>query len=260
MITNVSYVRYQDSSGGTPAGYTGTWICEYIEDANPEPESPWITVTKEDFDVLMETQAEEYNTMRAAAELAARKLTTVIDIRAQAIKFLNQWYDAYHFLRMQIWRTDDADASATGKALVLSIRAWVDSIDTYVMTLANTVMSGGIVTPDFPANIGNPPYTFDQVFVSIKTPTFTSHPSNVTVVDPLPATFMVTTTGYSTRTYQWQRSNDGGTTWSNIVGATSASYTLNPTASGDNGAKFRCKCSVGVLAVATSNVATLTII
>ncbi len=57
-------------------------------------------------------------------------------------------------------------------------------------------------------------------------------------VTPTKATNLTT----ATFTYQWQKSTDGGTTWANISGATSATYstaTLNDTSG--NGAKFRAK-------------------
>src|SRR6185312_16333401 len=46
-------------------------------------------------------------------------------------------------------------------------------------------------------------------------------------------TWSPTPTGFA---YQWQRSTDGGTTWSNISAATTSSYTV---AAGDLGAQIR---------------------
>lgn len=63
-------------------------------------------------------------------------------------------------------------------------------------------------------------------------PTITVQPASVTVTAPASATFSVTATGTGPLSYQWRR---GGV---NISGATSASYTLSPTATSDNAAVF----------------------
>ena len=89
-------------------------------------------------------------------------------------------------------------------------------------------------------------------------PTITTQPASLTLTAPAAATFTGAATGLPTPTYQWQRSNDGGTTWSDISGATSAAYSLASTSASDNGAKFRLVASNGIGTAATSAVATLT--
>ena len=63
-------------------------------------------------------------------------------------------------------------------------------------------------------------------------------------------------------TYQWQRSDDGGSNWVDIGGATSPSYTT-PTATyaDDNADQYRCKLdATGSASPAYTNAATLTVI
>lgn len=69
------------------------------------------------------------------------------------------------------------------------------------------------------------------------------------------ASFVCKASG-DTVTYQWQRSNDG-TTWTNISGATSTTYTLTA-AKTDDGAMFRCVATDRESNSLTSNSATLT--
>lgn len=58
---------------------------------------------------------------------------------------------------------------------------------------------------------------------------------------------------------QWQRQAPGSTTWSDIAGATSTSYTLT-TRLADNGAKFRCVATIPYAGLtATTTEATLTV-
>lgn len=83
-------------------------------------------------------------------------------------------------------------------------------------------------------------------------PVITSHPSDLTVSEGSPAIFSVSATGTPPLTYQWQRNN------SNILGQTSASYTLQGTTLSDNGATFRCLVT-NARGFATSNSATLTV-
>ena len=65
-------------------------------------------------------------------------------------------------------------------------------------------------------------------------------PVSQTVTPGETATFSVTASGAGTLSYQWQKSTDGGTTWADISGATSDSYTTPATAKTDNGSQYRC--------------------
>jgi len=49
--------------------------------------------------------------------------------------------------------------------------------------------------------------------------------------------------GVGALTYQWQISTDGGTTWTDITGATSASYTTPALTLSDSGSRYRCATS-----------------
>lgn len=71
------------------------------------------------------------------------------------------------------------------------------------------------------------------------TPTFVGQPANQTVAVGATATFSVTVTGIPAPTVQWQVSTDGGNTWTDIPGATSASYTTSAAVNGDNGNRYR---------------------
>jgi hypothetical protein len=64
------------------------------------------------------------------------------------------------------------------------------------------------------------------VTVTVHNPiVFTTQPQNVTVCQNGNATFTVAATG-TVQTYQWQVSTNGGGTWTNIAGATSATLSL----------------------------------
>ncbi len=89
----------------------------------------------------------------------------------------------------------------------------------------------------------------------------TTQPSPQAICTPQPATFSVGATGTGL-TYQWQISTVANPTFTNIVGATSASYTTPATTFSMNGNQYRVNilstCSPTVPLV--SNAATLTII
>jgi hypothetical protein len=85
-------------------------------------------------------------------------------------------------------------------------------------------------------------------------PNITTHPTNQAVTAPDPATFTVTATGNPALTYRWRK--DG----TDINGATSNSYTLNPTSfANDNGAQFDVVVS-NTQGSVTSQTATLTVL
>ncbi|MEO8523779.1 MAG: hypothetical protein ABI460_03570 [Caldimonas sp.] len=88
-------------------------------------------------------------------------------------------------------------------------------------------------------------------------PTVTTQPANQSVIEPATATFNVTAGGTAPLAYQWQRLVAG--TWTDIAGATGASYTTPATVrANDDGAQFRVVIGNAVNSV-TSNAATLTV-
>jgi hypothetical protein len=89
-------------------------------------------------------------------------------------------------------------------------------------------------------------------------PAFTNQPANLTVTAGQTATFAIVASGTAPLSYQWQRSNDNGTTWNTVSGASSASYTTAVCGTSDNGARFRC-VATNAAGNATSNAAALTV-
>jgi hypothetical protein len=88
-------------------------------------------------------------------------------------------------------------------------------------------------------------------------PTITESPSNQTVVTGNTATFTAAATGDPTPTVQWQVSTNGGSSWSDISGATNTTYSFTA-ASGDNGNQYRAVFTNSA-GSATSGAATLTV-
>lgn len=69
-------------------------------------------------------------------------------------------------------------------------------------------------------------------------PQVTTQPSGQTVTSGQPVTFTAAASGYPAPSVQWQVSSGGGSTWSNVPGATSASLSFTA-APADNGASYR---------------------
>ncbi len=91
-------------------------------------------------------------------------------------------------------------------------------------------------------------------------PTVTTQPTNQTASAGATTTFTTAATGNPTPTVQWQVSSNGGSTWSNISGATSNSYTTPATTASDNGNQYQAVFSNGAGPAATTNPATLTVL
>ncbi len=90
----------------------------------------------------------------------------------------------------------------------------------------------------------------------ISEPVFTTQPSSQTVPSGGTAVFNVAVSGTPAPSLSWERSNDGGATWSLIPGATSSIYSLvvGPT---DTRAEFR-SIAANSVAITNSLPATLT--
>ncbi len=85
--------------------------------------------------------------------------------------------------------------------------------------------------------------------------TITTQPQSVSVTEGQSATFSVTATGDNLR-YQWQINSGNG--WSDITGATDASYTIDRTTTAMSGNQYRC-IVIGDGGETTSSAATLTV-
>ena len=88
-------------------------------------------------------------------------------------------------------------------------------------------------------------------------PAVTTQPASKTVNEGQPVTFTAAANGTPAPTVQWQISTDGGNTFSNVLAATSTTYTFT-TAAGDNGNQYRAAFTNDVGTV-DSNPATLTL-
>lgn len=96
--------------------------------------------------------------------------------------------------------------------------------------------------------------------------TISVQPADASVTAPAAGTFSVTasvTTGTGTIAYQWQLSTDSGASFSDISGATSASYTTPATTAvtfDENGYQYRVKLTTDTgAAEVVSTAATLTV-
>lgn len=95
--------------------------------------------------------------------------------------------------------------------------------------------------------------------ITINTPpTINIQPANQTQTEPATATFSIVANNATG--YQWQLSTDNGSTWSNISGATSVSYTTGATTTAMTGYQYQCIVSGNSPCTSvTSNAATLTV-
>jgi len=118
-------------------------------------------------------------------------------------------------------------ASATSALLHLASLATGDSGKHYRVIVSNA--QGSITSNPVLLTVSAPPAQ----------PSITMQPAAISVITGQGATFSVTASGNPAPSYQWQVSTDGGSTYSNIGGATASSYTLATTSAADNGKRFR---------------------
>lgn len=88
-------------------------------------------------------------------------------------------------------------------------------------------------------------------------PDITAQPASASAVAGAGVTFTVTATGTGL-SFQWQRSVDAGASWTDILDAVAAAYTIAAVDASLNGYRFRALVSDGITTVATAP-ATLTV-
>jgi|GEM_PF-1136573 len=100
--------------------------------------------------------------------------------------------------------------------------------------------------------------TSSEVTLTVNTgPVVTTNPSNVSKCAGLDAVFNVS--GNRINTYQWQRSTNGGASWSDISGETGSSLTLTGVSAGMDNYRYRAKVYGTCSPSDTSASATLTV-
>ncbi len=124
---------------------------------------------------------------------------------------------------------------------------------TFALPVGNEDFFGTVVPANGAYDPGAHEFTATQPLQPVS---FATQPGDRAVTAGQSATFSVTATGTAPLTYQWQRLT--GTTWSDIGGATAATYSVTAALS-DNGARFRIRVGNGAGTV-TSTEATLTVI
>jgi hypothetical protein len=90
-------------------------------------------------------------------------------------------------------------------------------------------------------------------------PVVTTNPASQSVSAGTSVTFTAAASGNPTPTVQWQVSTDGGVTWTNITGATSATFTLTTTTASQNGYQYRAVFTNSLGSV-TTTAAVLTVL
>lgn len=127
-------------------------------------------------------------------------------------------------------------------------------------TMASTVYAKPTVTTTYSVNVASATCTSGSttsVVTVFQPAAITTQPASVAVCEGANATFSVVTTG-SSLSYQWQLSTDNGTTWANITGANSSSYTVANTTVALSGRRYRVLIT-NTCNTVTSGSATLTV-
>ena len=127
-------------------------------------------------------------------------------------------------------------------------------------TAINTVYAKPTTTTTYSVTRSTPTCTSNAttVTVTVLQPiTVTTQPASQTICSGANATFSIVATG-NLLSYQWQLSTDGGTTWNNIAGATSASLTVPAVTTTMSGNRYRVIVTNSCNTV-TSSVAILTV-
>lgn len=128
---------------------------------------------------------------------------------------------------------------------------------TYTVTGATSSLSGNTYRCIITGQCGST--TSSAATLTVNTlPAIATQPTNVAQCTGTSVSFSVGATG-SAITYQWQVSTDGGTNYSDISGATAATYTIASTVLSQNNNRYRCVVSGACAPAATSTAAILTL-
>jgi hypothetical protein len=152
--------------------------------------------------------------------------------------------------------TTSAAATGPGGTTTFTFAGGDTAVGRVVPTSADITLPGGAGVTQIPAE---PIYA--AVVGEFGAPAVTTNPSNQTVTAGTAATFTAAATGTPTPAVQWERSTNGGGSWSPVSGATSTSYAPTTTVTSgiaNNGDQFRAVFT-NTGGSATTTAATLTV-
>jgi hypothetical protein len=130
---------------------------------------------------------------------------------------------------------------------------------TLMLTNVTSAMNGYQYRAVFSNSAGNATSNAATLTVSAPVaPVITGNPSSQTVAAGSGVSFLASASGTPSPTVQWQSSTDGGTTFTDISGATSTTLTLNNVTISMNGYQYRAVFSNSA-GNATTSAATLTV-
>lgn len=178
--------------------------------------------------------------------------------------------------------------SATNHTVVNNLAGNVDivagsniNVTTNGQNVVISGQSGGIAwgnPPTLPGDPGDPgDMAYDDNWLYVRTSqgwrrsalgtwsptiTITLQPQDLTLQYGGSGNFTIaaTVSDGSTPTYQWQNSDDNGSTWDTITGANGTTYSLSGVSTTDGGTKYRAVVSAQGASTVPSNVATLTVL
>lgn len=178
--------------------------------------------------------------VQPAAQQAAEGGTVTFAVTADGTALQYQWQSS---LSGSAWANVSGATAPTLQLQGLLLNANGTQYRVVVSNSNNTVTSN-------PANL--------TVTAVAAAPAFTLQPTATAVTAPNTATFTVAASGQPVPTLQWQRSSNAGASFTDLPGATGASYTTPATALADNGVQFRAVATSSA-GTATSLPATLTV-
>ena len=131
---------------------------------------------------------------------------------------------------------------------------------TYTVTNAGSAESGNLYRCIVSNTCGNSTTSTTALLTVASGTTITTQPANASLCVGSSNIFRVVASG-ANLTYQWQRSTDGGNTWSTVTGATSSQYTLSSITLAMDGDQYRCIVNgTCTPSTATSSAATLSVV
>jgi hypothetical protein len=127
----------------------------------------------------------------------------------------------------------------------------------YILSAATPSQNGSLYRAVFTNSAGSATTAAATLTVQYA-PVVSGNPSSKTVTAGQTVTFTASAAGNPTPTVQWQVSSNGGSSYSNIAGATSTTLTLTNTTASQNGSLYRAVFTNSVGST-TTTAATLTV-
>jgi hypothetical protein len=165
MPTTAAYITYENTDN--PNGYNPSWIADVILDPPQEMPSPWVTVTFQEYLILIEQQKQDINQAADETTYAKERASEIQKAFDLAWAYIFAEWDIAGLIQLVAWLFDPS-VPQDAKDFIFAVNKWKDAVMyEYLMVKKLSILYGYPYDFDY-SFIGPTPCKFTDIFLKCR--------------------------------------------------------------------------------------------